>query len=94
MFLVTNKQVETFVRKLLEEERGAFGDVVEAAIQHMLKDRLPDYVHELDPKKSYILVLPESLPSDDVQTLLKSLRDVDVNLFVVQSDSVKIVEFN
>jgi len=63
-------------------------DIIDKRIsQHI--SRIIDSIIELDPDKSYILVIPESIPAE----MLNEFEEINtnVNILVIRADDVKLI---
>lgn len=61
-------------------------------IEMRLEDKLPDVLlHELDPEKNYILIVPTDVDEAALRKELNQLRG-KVNLLTIRSDNVTLLE--
>lgn len=65
--------------------------LIDARITRQI-ERILDGIVELDPKKSYILILPEEIPETDLSAF--SGIETNINLLVIRSDHVKLIELS
>jgi hypothetical protein len=61
-------------------------------IQTEFIDVLPNMVRVLDPKKSYILVIPLDVDFNEMNAALHGLGG-NINIVLIQSDNMKLIEF-
>jgi hypothetical protein len=70
-----------------------------AAVEKIVEDKLQEVftalekaVIELDPKKAYILVVPESISLDEAKAAFKDIGKLHKNIILVQADNLRIIE--
>jgi hypothetical protein len=65
--------------------------IVDEQIDRKIKDILTSSIKELDPEKSYIMILPTDMPVKEVQDALVPFQG-QLNLAVLFTDEVKLLE--
>lgn len=65
--------------------------LLKPVIIRVLSNYIPQIIINLDPKKHYLLVLPEDLDSQEVYNALQPLAGT-INLLVLQANGIKIIE--
>jgi hypothetical protein len=63
---------------------------VETIVFDLFQDALENVIHELDPEKYYIVIVPEDIPEERVRRVFRPFEN-GVNLVVLQG-KVRIVE--
>ncbi len=66
---------------------------IESTLDDLIKTRIGDVLHELDPKKTYILIVPETLEMAEINEAFQSLPD-NLNLVVLRANGVKLLELS
>jgi hypothetical protein len=79
------------LRRWRESQQAKAEQLVIAALNNILPDLFHRWTLTLDPAKSYILVLPITISSEDTRKALSGLGG-SIHMAVLHADSVNLIE--